>query len=357
MINVLQIIDSLNAGGAESVAVNYANGLLGIVDNSHICTTRDEGLLQQSINPSVGYVYLNKKSALDINAIIKFKNYVAQNKINIIHAHSSSFFIATVLKIIYPKIKIIWHDHYGNSEFLSKRPKTVLKHCSKHFSHIFSVNKELESWSKQNLKCENVSYVKNFPTLNNKSNITNLNGNDGKRILCLANLREQKNHPMLLKAFSVVKDEHPDWSLHCVGKDFNDSYSQTFFNEIEALNLKNHIYFYSSKSDILNIMNQCEIGVLVSKSEGLPLALLEYGIAKLAVIATNVGDCGMLIRDESYGMLVESNDTSTLINSLKRFIIDRDYRLSCATKYNIKISEDYSGRKILKYVSEVYQKL
>ena len=34
MIRVLQIIDSLQVGGAERVAVNYANGLTDFIDES-----------------------------------------------------------------------------------------------------------------------------------------------------------------------------------------------------------------------------------------------------------------------------------------------------------------------------------
>lgn len=358
MINVLQIIDSLNAGGAERVAVNYANGLTGIVNSSHICVTREEGPLLKNIVPNVGYLYLNKKFTLDIKAIFKLRNYIISNNINIIQTHSSSFFIATIIKILSPKVKIIWHDHYGNSEFLSKRPKAILGLCSKCFSYIFSVNKELKRWSKQNLNCENVSYIKNFPVLiNTISSTTKLKGNDGKRVLCLANLREQKNHSLLLEAFAVVIESFPDWSLHCVGKDFNDDYSKAFFYQIDILNLKSNVYFYDTKSDILSIMNQSDVGVLVSKSEGLPLALLEYGMAKLPVLTTDVGYCGELVSDEMLGILIKSNDKQALINSINRFILNEDYRIACAINFNLKIAQQYSANKVLKDVVNKYREL
>ncbi len=51
--------------------------------------------------------------------------------------------------------------------------------------------------------------------------------------------------------------------------------------------------------------------MLSSKSEGLPFALLEYGLAKLAVIATKVGECESVIRIQENGILINPNDEIT----------------------------------------------
>lgn len=358
MIRAIQIIDSLQIGGAERVAVNYANGLASLLDASHICATREEGLLLKNINKEVSYVFLNKKSALDVKAIFKLKNYITQHKIDIIHAHSSSFFIATLVKIMSPKVKIVWHDHYGNSEFLSKRPKFILRLSSRLFSYIFSVNSKLKAWSLDNLLCKRVEYIKNFPVLDKiNSDFTILNGTIEKRVLCLANLREQKNHIRLLEAFEIVKNKYPDWTLHCVGKDFKDLHSERFFFKLNELGLNDHVYFYNSRSDILNILQQCTIGMLISKSEGLPLALLEYGIANLPVISTNVGNCGMLIPDKSYGILLGDDDKENVANAILCYIKDLDYRRSCAHNFNLQIEKDYSSKVIFSQVLDIYKRI
>ncbi|WNH09649.1 hypothetical protein [Thalassobellus suaedae] len=65
-MNVLQLIDSLHAGGAERVALNYANALVPKIETSYLCATREEGLLKESLSKDVPYIFLNKKSALDL---------------------------------------------------------------------------------------------------------------------------------------------------------------------------------------------------------------------------------------------------------------------------------------------------
>ncbi|WP_299527063.1 glycosyltransferase [Winogradskyella sp.] len=357
-LRVMQIIDTLQAGGAERLAVNYANGLIKLGVTSFLCTTRDEGPLRQSIHDKVGYMYLKRRSTFDFQAILKLKQFVKQNKIDIIHAHATSYFISILVKIFVPKVKIIWHDHYGNSELLEDRPKRMLRVFSRWFAFIFSVNEKLKRWSEKELKCKSVTFIKNFSVLTRaNTNKTILKGTNGKRILCLANLRRQKDHPLLLKAFKQIHQDYPEWSLHCVGKDFKDAYSSEFFKLVDNLGLQNSVYFYNSKSDVLNIMKQCQIGALSSKSEGLPLAILEYGFSELAVITTNVGNCGELIKNSTYGILVDSGNVSQFVKGLESYINDKDYRLSCAKAFNQKVIKEYSEEAILNEVLEIYKSL
>ncbi|GAL61464.1 glycosyltransferase [Algibacter lectus] len=91
-MKVLQLIDSLEAGGAERVAVNYANGLVHMIDASYLCTTRAEGLLKGELNKDVGYLFLNKKKTIDVKAIKRLHQFIKNEDIDIIHAHGSSFF-------------------------------------------------------------------------------------------------------------------------------------------------------------------------------------------------------------------------------------------------------------------------
>ena len=356
-MKVLQIIDSLHAGGAERVAVNFANLLANEIEASFICVTREEGILKESINNKVNYLFLNKKSTLDIAAIRKLKKYIKSNKINIIQAHSSSFFLATLMKLLNKNVKIVWHDHYGNSEFLKDRKSMALKFCSNYFSHVFCVNKNLEAWAHQYLKAKSISYLPNFAVRPDIKAETKLNGADGKRIVCLANLRPQKDHETLLKAFSEVIKEYREWTLHLVGKDFEDDYSSSIRSMIKTHNLSNHVYLYGSKPDISNILGQCEIGILTSKSEGLPLALLEYGLANLPVIATQVGEIEKVIGSEQNGILVPPNDFKSISNAIVHLILNKEIRVQFAYNFMNQIDLNYSAEAIIKRVLVTYLSL
>ncbi|MEO5778145.1 MAG: glycosyltransferase, partial [Flavobacterium sp.] len=118
-MRIVQIIDSLEIGGAEKMAINYANALSVQNEFSGLVATRAEGKLKKQLSNSVSYLFLKKKSTIDFGAFFRLKKYCKENKVEFLQPHSSSYFTALLIKFIYPKVKIIWHDHNGLSEFIS----------------------------------------------------------------------------------------------------------------------------------------------------------------------------------------------------------------------------------------------
>ena len=356
-MRVLQLIDSLDTGGAERVSVNIANGLTSSIDKSFLCTTRKEGILKNSLQKEVDFLFLNKTKTLDLKAIRKLSKYIKSNNINIIHAHSSSFFLAIVMKFLNKNIHVVWHDHYGNSEFLSERKSKVLIIFSRYFSHVFSVNKKLEKWAYQNLNTKSIGYLPNYATHNNSRAITKLNGEDGKRIVHLANLRPQKDHETLFIAFKELVKVYPDWSLHCVGKDLNDIYSANIKKQILTFGLQKHIFIYGSKSDIGNILKQSDIGVLSSKSEGLPISLLEYGIYKLPVVITNVGECANVVANNYNGFIVNKENSLEFTNSCLNLMKDEKLRIIFGNRFHEEVLLNFSEKAVLKKIVKLYKQI
>jgi hypothetical protein len=198
-MRVIQIIDSLEAGGAERMAVSYANVLANCIEFSGLVATRKEGPLKCQLDNEGAYLYLNKKSAVDIRAVYRLRKFVKQNRVTVVHAHSTSFFIAFLLKLSCSNVHVIWHDHYGDSEYLNGRPWFALRLVTPFFSGIIAVNQHLKNWSETKFNCKNTIYLPNFPSKENGiERATVLKGAAGKRIVSLANLRPQKNHFLLL---------------------------------------------------------------------------------------------------------------------------------------------------------------
>lgn len=356
-MRVLQLIDTLEAGGAERMAVNIANGLAEFNIPSYLCATRAEGLLKNALQEKVSYLFLNRKHTLDGKAIYTLVNFVKQEHITIIHAHASSFFIATLVKLCCSHIKLVWHDHYGNSQFLTTRPKRVLQWCSRSFSATIAVNTQLKEWNISKLKSAEVHYIPNFSVYEKQIRQTALKGLKGYRIVHLANLRPQKGHVNLLKAFQQVVNENPKWTLHCVGKDFKDDYAQSVKDEVLALGLSENVYFYGSCPDTLAILEQTDIGVLASDSEGLPLALLEYGLTGLPIVATDVGDCNKVIKNAGTGRLVPAADANRLADALLELINNNKLRVTTGAALQAYVQKHYSKKSCLEHIITVYKSL
>lgn len=347
-MRILQIIDSLAIGGAEKMAVNYANALVEEVEFSGLVATRREGQLKSQLNQSVSYVFLNKKSVLDFRAVFRLRNYCKLNGITHLQAHSSSYFIALLVKLVCPKVNLIWHDHNGLSEFLSTRKSIVLKIASFFFKGIVVVNYQLQVWAKSTLYCKEVLYLPNFTTFSNSETPTTfLKGVAGTRILCLANLRFQKNHFLLLDVAKQLKLSHPDWTFHLVGKDFEDGYSEKLKKEILEFELSETVFIYGCCEDTQHCIDQASVCILTSQSEGLPVALLEYGLKNKPVVITEVGEIPLIIKNEVNGFIVPKFDASAFYLSLTKVIDDANLQVTLGQELYETVMQHHSEKAVL----------
>ncbi len=353
-MRMVQLIDSLETGGAERMAVNYANSLSDVIEFSGIVVTRKEGSLSSELHNKVAYCFLNKKETVDVAALRKLYRFLKTNKVEVLHAHSTSFFTAVLVKIVLPKLHLIWHDHYGKSEFLHERKSMVLKMSSYFFNGIISVNQHLKNWAVSQLNCKKVIYFPNFtPQQSSQTKQeTVLLGAEGKRILCLANLRPQKDHVLLLKVAQKMRDSHPDWTFHLVGKDFEDAYSESIRTSITQMELEQNVFLYGSRNDSSAIIQQAAIGILTSNSEGLPVSLLEYGMYKLPVVVTLVGEIPSVIQHHQNGFLVQSGDENEFYNALTQLIDNPNLMNTFGSALYQTIQENYSEKAIINHYIE-----
>lgn len=354
-VRIVQLIDSLEPGGAERMAVNYANALARKISFSGLVVTRKEGGLKEFINQEVVYLFLNKKGNFDFKALFSFRKYCIQNRITHIHAHSSSFFWATLIKATIPKIKIIWHNHLGASDNLKGYYLFLLKCCSFFFNLTISVNPFLQLWTDKKLWTSHNIYLANFPSVDFNSNPTSLlKGGEGKRILCLANLRSEKNHELILKIAVMLKLSNPEWTFHLVGKDFNDAYSTKIKKEIITLDLEKNVYLYGSQKEVSSLIEQSAFGILTSLSEGLPVSLLEFGIMGKTVVASNVGDVGRVIINNETGMLIEGFDEEAFYTAIKRLIEEPVYKKHLEKNIKDHVFSHFSEEAIITtYLSQI----
>ncbi|APG60092.1 glycosyltransferase [Christiangramia salexigens] len=343
-MRIMQLIDSLNPGGAERMAVNYANALVGYGHKSFLITTREEGAFKSLLNPEVDYYYLEKETIFDWQALRKLDFYIKRNNIEIIHAHGTSWFFAVLYKLKNADIKLIWHDHYGNSDFLENRRILLLKLLSIRFNGIISVNNNLKCWAKKNLWCDNIIFLNNFIEITNKT-LTNLKleGAANWNLICIANLRPQKDHPNLIEAFELLSKHH-SVALHLFGKEYGDEYSNKL---IEIFDKTPFVFWYGEKENISPWLFKSDIGVLSSVSEGLPVALLEYADAGLAVVCTDVGECREVLGTE--GILVPSKSPVELAQAISFYLKNDNKRENDSIGLKRRIQNFYAAESIMPF--------
>lgn len=358
-MRVMQLIDSLELGGAERMAVSYANMLSQEIEASYLCSTREEGPLKESVFPEVHYCFLNRQKTLDLRAVKKAVAIIKEGNIDIIHAHGTSYFFAYLIQLKHVNVKVIWHNHHGASKDYGFLKKGLLQRSTKNFQAIITVNNELKKWVEKTFKfppslCHYIPNFVDFSSTPIQSEIT-MAGAPSERIICLANLKKPKEHFFLCKAFLGVHKKHPQATLHFVGKDFQDAYSDKIKAYREEHKLQEAIFIHGQQQFARQFLEACAIGVLASSSEGLPMALLEYGSAGLAVITTNVGECKAVV--QGHGLIVSSGNLNEMQAAIEKLLVAQKERVRLAHSYRSHIERHYSQRVIRNQVLGLYSKV
>ena len=145
-MKIVQVIDSLDFGGSERMAVNMANAFANDSDRSVLVVTRKSGGLVDSLDPQVEYHLLGKRSPFDIAAFFKLFKIIQIEKPDLLHAHSTSVFWCMLVKLFRPSTKVVWHHHLGLSDLVRAKPRPVIVWLSKWFHGALLVNKRLLEW-------------------------------------------------------------------------------------------------------------------------------------------------------------------------------------------------------------------
>ena len=132
---------------------------------------------------------------------------------------------------------------------------------------------------------------------------------------CLANVLEIKGHDILLQAFANVVKAHPAAHLLLVGRD-TSTYAAEMRALADRLGVTSRTHFVGFQTDVrpyIAAMNQV---VLPSRSEGLPVALLECMAMAKPVVASAVGGISEIVADGITGKLVPPQDSTALSGAI-----------------------------------------
>lgn len=354
-IGVMQITDTLAIGGLERVAVNLANELPDDHYRSHCCATRHEGPLRQLLKPHVKYFHLERTGRFDPGALRRLIRYIAEKDIRILHAHGTSLFIAAAAAFR-SRATLLWHDHFGRAES-EQRIAWIYRRALRAATGVVAVTENLASWSRETIRMprERVWYVPNFvPAFDSESKTPSLPGVPGARIVCAANLRPQKDHGSLIQAMKLVVQEFPEAHLILLGKADHETHLEQINNAIARENLASHISWLGPRLDVYAILRGCDIGVLSSASEGLPLALIEYGMAPLASVATNVGQCSEVLKEGKAGILVPPNSPASLADAITLLLRTPARRAAMAAAFSHHVRKEYGSDIGIKRICAIY---
>jgi len=355
-LSVMQLTDTLDIGGLERVAVNLVNCMPRDRFRPHLCTTRRNGPLNDLVADHVARLCLCRRGRFDVRGLWRLVAYDRRQKVRILHAHGDSLFIAAIASLFPPRPMVLWHNHSGKRAW-TDAPAQMHRLAARRVQGVIAVNRPLVEWSSRRLglPSQRVWYIPNFvcaPDLDQA--LPDLPGESGGRIVCVANFRPEKDPVTLLRAMGIVSRQAPSAHLLLVGSAHEPSYLNLIREEISSLKLSQRVSLLGQRNDISAILRACDVGVLSSASEGLPLVLIEYGMAGLASVATRVGQCEEVLDEGKAGILVPPSDPEQLAEALLSLLRSDQRRRTLGERFRRRAREVYSADAITDKVWQVY---
>ncbi len=149
-----------------------------------------------------------------------------------------------------------------------------------------------------------------------------------KTLLYLGRLSREKGVDILIDAWSLLADEHPDWQLRICG-DGPDR--ESLLRQAAALAGAEHIDWSGSTADPHSTLMEADLCVLPSRTEGLPLVLAEAQACGVPVVAS---DCSSGVRElvGDWGAMVPREDSRALARELSRAMADSEWREAAGSR-------------------------
>lgn len=143
----------------------------------------------------------------------------------------------------------------------------------------------------------------------------------GENAIMVATLESHKDHPTLLRAWSLLDPGKVRGKLLIAG---HGSRLDELKGLCRSLNLQN-VEFLGSRSDIPQLLRQCRAFVLsTTTAEGFGTVLIEALASGLRVVATDVPACREVLRDGEYGVLVPPASPEALADAIMSAFAAKD---------------------------------
>jgi glycosyltransferase involved in cell wall biosynthesis len=111
---------------------------------------------------------------------------------------------------------------------------------------------------------------------------------------------------------------------------------------VEELGLQQHLVLLGHRHDVRELLPAFDIGVLSSRSEALPMGVLEYMAAGLPVIASEVGSIAEVVVHGSTGLLVPREAPADLAAAILRLAQRPSDRLALGQAGSLRVRQHFS---------------
>jgi glycosyltransferase involved in cell wall biosynthesis len=173
-------------------------------------------------------------------------------------------------------------------------------------------------------------------------------------IVAVGNLYPVKGHRHLIDALARLGERHARVHLAIGGR---GDLAEALTAQARGLGLADRVHLLGLRSDVPAVLAAADIFVHPSLSEALPLAILEAMWAGRPIVASDVGEIGVVLGRGEAGVLVEPGDPSALAAALDRLLTDPDLARSLGARAYQRALDRYDISQMVRRYVQAYAEL
>lgn len=252
---------------------------------------------------------------------------------------------------------IVLHVHGGNYMKNRQRPWLIQRLTGTVLSwakHIIVLSEEEKQIVEEDFNVDNVHSLPNCIDLTEAREYKRkFEAEHPLSILYLGRIEKNKGIDYILEAVKKLKADKVPFTLHFAGKEETlGKYIPQFKSELGESFIYHGVVFGKVKSDLLK---QCDVFLLPSFYEGLPMSLLETMSYGMVPVVTPVGSIPTVVSGNVNGLYVGLRNSDNIVNAIKDLDHDRIQltKLSCDAQQTI--FDRFDDAKYLMSLNTLYK--
>jgi len=364
MLRVAQVIDTLRTGGAERLIVTFTEG---IQDRDDIRTTvimlKDHQTQFRTEIEALGIevIAFPGKSLVDRNRFKKLRQYIEEQKFDVIHTHLSYANILGPMigrSLDIPVVTTLHNTKIGSEHLIPVRQIIEVLALRYGGRHYIAVGQAVKDNLKRFLPANRITVIPNAvatPPAISKEEITQIRKTFSEDeqtplVLAVGRLSAQKGFTDLIEAFSMVHETHPTAQLLIAGTGGLESEIVAKINEVDG---NSYVKLLGNRDDVQALMAATDLFVNSSHWEGLPVTLLEAMAARAAIIATTVGEIPKVLIDGT-GILIPPKKPQVIAENIQQLLDDPEKRLKLGENAYTHVIANFGAQKWIDDILKVY---
>ncbi len=162
---------------------------------------------------------------------------------------------------------------------------------------------------------------------------------DAPVLISVGRLVYAKAHEVLVASMPAVLKEFPNTKVEIYGEGVLRADLES---QIERLGVSNSVQLLGQSDNVARHLANADVFILSSRSEGLPIALLEAMSAGLPCIATKVEGVDEVIIEGQHGLVVPVEDPEALAQAILQLLRDPAARSKMGAEARQRVSEFYT---------------